>query len=230
MKLTEFSLLFLTSISLTSSFSLRSSRYSKNTISRREAEPETNVLSAPLTERFDENLLSYLEKRRGGGGSSGGGGGRGGSSSGSSSSGSSSSSSGSSSSAGKSGSTTGASGNTGTASSSSSASRGYGGGAYYGGGSASAYRSGTRSPGGIAPYLLAGAALGFFPGLWLYGAYTYPYSHPYTFRNDTSNQNETLPIKCLCAEYSACGCDDNNNSTFLNALIGNGSVGGENAT
>lgn len=111
-------------------------------------------------------------------------------------------------------------------SSSSSASRGYGGGAYYGGGSSTAYRSGSRSPLGLAPYALGGAALGF----GLYGAYAYNYDHPYGFHNRTSNQNETLPIECLCAKYSACGCDDNNNSTFLNSIIGNGSASDENST
>ena len=71
-----------------------------SSIQQRDAEPDdAEVLSAPLVQRFDEELLGYLEKRRGGGGSSGGGGrgsGGGGSSSGSSSGGGSSSSGGSS--------------------------------------------------------------------------------------------------------------------------------------
>lgn len=115
-------------------------------------------------------------------------------------------------------------------SSSTSASRGYGGGGYYGGGSATAYRAGSRSPGGIAPYILAGAALGAVGGVWLYGAYAYNYDHPYNFHNDTSKQNETLPIECLCAKYSACGCDNNDNSTYLNSIINNGSASDENST
>lgn len=111
----------------------------------------------------------------------------------------------------------------------------YGGGRYYGGGATSAYRSGGRSPAGIVPFVLAGAALGFFPGLWLYGAYEYPYSHPYSFHNASNSsepqgQNETLPVSCLCAQYSACGCDDNNNSTFLDSVVGNGSAADENST
>ena len=91
MKLIELITLLLATASLAAPFSIRSTRYSRDAISRREAEPEADVLSGPLNERFDEELMSYLEKRRGGGGSGGGGGGRGGSSSGSSSSGSSSS-------------------------------------------------------------------------------------------------------------------------------------------
>lgn len=111
MKIIEVAVTFLLGASLTTSLSLRSTKYGKDAVSPREAEPEREVLHAPLYERFGEGLLSYLEKRRGGGGS-GGGGGRGGSS-GSSSSGSSGSSSG----AGKSGSSgsTGGSRNTGTA-------------------------------------------------------------------------------------------------------------------
>ena len=84
MKVTASAVLLLATTSLVSSLSIRSTRYSKDAVSRRESEPETRVLSGQLGERFDEELLNYLEKRRGGGGSGGGGGGRGGSSSGSS--------------------------------------------------------------------------------------------------------------------------------------------------
>lgn len=89
----------------------------------------------------------------------------------------------------------------------------------------------------MAPYLLGGAALGFFPGLWLYGAYAYPYSHPYNYHNQTAanstNPNgtdESLPVQCLCQQYSACGCDDNDNSTFLDSLVGNGSAADMNSS
>ncbi|TVY32004.1 hypothetical protein LOCC1_G008582 [Lachnellula occidentalis] len=34
--------------------------------------------------------------------------------------------------------------------------------------------------------------------------------------------NQTKPVTCLCAQYAVCGCDDNNNATFLNSLIGDG--------
>lgn len=32
----------------------------------------------------------------------------------------------------------------------------------------------------------------------------------------------TMNVTCLCAQYSVCGCDDNNNSTFLDSVIGDG--------
>ena len=110
-----------------------------------------------------------------------------------------------------------------SSSSTTSSTPSYGGGRYYGGGSTSAYSAGGRSPRGISPYpfILGGAALAFFPGLWLYGAYAYPYSHPYNYRNSTSNKNESLPVQCLCQQYSACGCDDNDNSTYLDGLVAN---------
>lgn len=104
----------------------------------------------------------------------------------------------------------------------------YGGGRYYGGGATSSYKSGGRSPGGILPFAIGGGLLGaalIFPGLWLYGAYVYNYNHPYSFRNRTRNNlNETLPVTCLCEQYSACGCDDANNSTFLDGIIGDGNL------
>ena len=120
-------------------------------------------------------------------------------------------------------------------SSSSSISPSYGGGRYFAGGSSSAYRSGSRSPSGIAPFALLGAGLLIFPGLWLYGAYEYNYNHPYSFHNASNasqpaNQNETLPVTCLCQQYSACGCDNNDNSTYLGELIGNGSMADQNSS
>jgi hypothetical protein len=82
----------------------------------------------------------------------------------------------------------------------------------------------------ITPILLRVAALTLLPGLWIYGAYSYPYTHLYSFHNYTaptntsdSNQNETKPVICLCAQYQECSCDDNGNATFLDVLIGNGS-------
>ena len=124
-------------------------------------------------------------------------------------------------------------------SSSSSIPPSYGGGKYYGGGATSPYRAGGRSPGaGIVPFALvggiAGAAL-IFPGVWAYGAYNYPYSHPYSFHNRTNTSepaghNETLPVTCLCQMYSACGCDDNANSTYLDVLLGDGSPKAENGS
>jgi len=125
----------------------------------------------------------------------------------------------------------------------------YGGGRYYGGGATSPYSSGARSPLGVIPFFLGAGALAVFPGLWLYGAYAYPYHNPYTFYNRTAPRNttntrrdldglileiqirqdstdtganETKAVQCLCAMYAECGCDDNGNTTFLDSLVGDG--------
>ncbi|KAF5001497.1 hypothetical protein FGRMN_968, partial [Fusarium graminum] len=167
------------------------------------------------------------------GGSSSGGGSRGGSSgSGSGSSrggsgGSGSSGSGSSGSSSRPGSS-GGSGSRGGSGSSGSRGVGpqpsYGGGRYYAGGSATPYRSGGRSPiGRIAPFVLIGGALAFWPGVWLYGAHMYPYENTYRFHNDTSDEDEERDILCACARYAECSCDDNNNTAYYDELIGNGS-------
>ena len=37
-------------------------------------------------------------------------------------------------------------------------------------------------------------------------------------------------MTCLCAQYSACGCDNNDNSTYLGQLLGNGSPASENSS
>lgn len=173
-----------------------------------------------------------LRKRRGGGGGGGGGGGRGGgssggsSSSGSSSSGSRGSSSGSSSS-GSSGSSarTGSTSNLGGATSrGSGVSPSYGGGRYYGGGAAVPYSAGAVSSGRrINPLFIAAPALAF-GGLWAYGAYAYPYSSPYSFRNASRNNatNESIPVQCWCAQYQVCGCDDNGDRAYLDSIVGNG--------
>lgn len=158
-----------------------------------------------------------LFKRKGGGG----GGGRGGSSSSSSSSTSSSSSSGGTRGSGSSGSTSSSSGGTraGTGST-----RGYGGGAYYGGGASTPYKSGNPRTGLGAPLLLGAGvgALAVFPALALYGAYSYGYPYYWTYRNQTSGQNETHPAQCYCARYSLnCGCDANNNTDYQNAVANN---------
>lgn len=139
---------------------------------------------------------------------------------GSSSSGSTSGSSGSSSGGGRTSSSSNVGGST---SAGSGATRGYGGGAYYGGGAAVPYRAGGASSRGLRPVaLLPVAALAFFPGLWLYGAYMYPYGSPYRYYNRTGNRNESKPVNCLCQENQPCGCDDNNDQSFLNSTIGDG--------
>ena len=85
---------------------------------------------------------------------------------------------------------------------------------------------------------MAGALVGavIFPGIWLYGAYAYNYNHPYNFYNRTNTtaspngSNQTLPVTCLCDTYSACGCDDNDNSTYLDSILGNGTAASQNSS
>lgn len=70
----------------------------------------------------------------------------------------------------------------------------------------------------------------------MYGAYVYPYTQSYHFinRTDTANNangtNQTLPVTCLCAQYSACGCDEDDDLSYLDTFIGNGSVASLNST
>lgn len=101
----------------------------------------------------------------------------------------------------------------------------FAGGRYYGGGAAVPFTAGRASPRGLAPALLPVAAVALiFPGLWLYGAYAYGYPYGYRFYNQTAAQNETLPVQCLCQEYSVCACDQNDDPEYLNELVGNGSL------
>jgi len=173
-----------------------------------------------VEQKRDTSLFNDLWRRKGGGG-----GGKGGGSSSSSSGSSSSSSSG-----GKTGSSSGGSSsgarapNAGGATSAGSGVRpAYGGGRYYGGGATVPYTAGARSPRGLPAAAFIGVgALAFFPGLWLYGAYLYPYSHPYSFYNSSARMNQTRPVKCLCQQYSVCGCDDNDDPQYMQGLIGNG--------
>ncbi|KAL7808028.1 hypothetical protein V8C26DRAFT_414090 [Trichoderma gracile] len=179
-----------------------------------------------------------LFKRKGGGGGGGRGGGGGGGSRGGSSGGSSGGSGGSrgGSSGGSSGSRGGSSGNRapnsntgGTSAGGSGPKPSFGGGRYYAGGAATPYRAGGRSPSGILPFaILGGAALAFWPGVWLYGAWMYPYHHPYHYYNESSRRNETRDVLCACGTYDVCGCDDNNNTAYYDSLIGNGSYDGLN--
>jgi len=163
------------------------------------------------TERDVESIS--LEKRKGGGGGHGSGG-KGGSSG----------SSGESSSGGSKGGSAPNSNSGGTSKGGSGVRPTYSGGRYYGGGAAVPYAAGQRTPNGLVPIGLLGiGALAFFPGAWLYGAYLYN-SNPYTFHNDSSGNNETKPVDCLCQEYSVCGCDNNTDPTYMNSVIGNGDV------
>nr|OQO31331.1 hypothetical protein B0A51_02105 [Rachicladosporium sp. CCFEE 5018] len=168
-----------------------------------------------------------LFKRKGGGGGGGKGGGSGSSSGSSSGSGSSGSSSGSSGSTGSSSGSSGSSSSSGSrGSGSSGAASGYRPtyGGYYGGGASTPYGAGARSRGGVAPFLIGGAALAVFPGIWLYSVYAYPYGHAYGYRNNTSGRNETRNVTCLCEEYSQCGCDNNTDSNYLTSVANNQSI------
>ncbi|KAH6643045.1 hypothetical protein C7974DRAFT_115651 [Boeremia exigua] len=183
--------------------------------------PETNAITL-IEDRADAQPRAAdvvapdnsLERRKGGGG-------RGGGSSSGSSGGSGGSSGG-----GRSGGSIGGSTRAG-----SGAPRAYGGG-YYGGGAAVPYSAGSRTPKGLiaAPLLLGASLLLIMPGLWLYSVYPYHYNNPYRFNNqsDTNSTNPngtntTLPVTCLCQEYSPCGCEENDDQQYLKDLVGNGS-------
>lgn len=55
----------------------------------------------------------------------------------------------------------------------------------------------------------------------------YPYHHPYSYYNHSSEKNETKPVLCGCDETVECGCDDTN-TTAVRELVGNGSYEGLN--
>lgn len=179
-------------------------------------EPHRHVERVDLSPADDHDLF----KRRGGGGGGGKGGGGGG---GGKSGGSKSSSSKSSKSSSKSSNTKTNSNSGGTSSSGSGPSRNFGNGRYYPGGAAVPYKAGSKTPGGIGAFLLLGGALAFWPGVWLYGAYMYHYDNHYRYYNSTSQKNETRDIICGCARFAVCGCNDNNDTSYYNQLIGNGS-------
>ncbi|KAF2258424.1 hypothetical protein CC78DRAFT_537798 [Lojkania enalia] len=174
---------------------------------------EAHAASGPRSDILSPD--NALKKRKGGGGRGGGGGG--GRSSGGGS--------------GGGGGRTSPSSNAGGATrAGSGAPRRFGGGAYYGGGATVPYQSGRKSTGGLFPGALlgAGTAALIFPGLWLWSVYPY-YLHPYRFYNETFQNattrglNQTLPVVCLCEEFSVCGCDNNNSTQYLDDLVGNGS-------
>jgi hypothetical protein len=181
-----------------------------------DAQSQSRDVLARLDSRNPKTDFSPSEelwKRKGGGGGGGrgggGGGGKGGGSGGSSPGGKG---------AGSSSSSTGGRTTTG-----SGVTPSYGRG-YYGGGASVPYTAGARSASGISPILfLSAGALAVFPALWLYGVYSYPYTHPYSFYNATVAANQTKPVNCLCQEYSECGCDENGDNSQLDQLVGNGS-------
>ena len=40
--------------------------------------------------------------------------------------------------------------------------------------------------------------------------------------------NESLPVTCLCDQYSACGCDDDGNTSYIDSLLGDGTAASQN--
>ena len=101
----------------------------------------------------------------------------------------------------------------------------FGGGRYYQGGATIPYRSGRRTPSGIVPVALLGGALIFWgAGLWLAGAYLYAYGKDYKFENISADPDitETLPVFCICQPNVVCGCDDIEDQTWLDDIIGDG--------
>lgn len=59
-------------------------------------------------------------------------------------------------------------------------------------------------------------------GAWMHGSvYAYHFDRDIEYLNKTSNRNESLPVMCLCQEYSVCGCDENHNQTYVDALVAN---------
>ena len=174
----------------------------------------TTIHAFALPEAFEaisESSRELFKRRGGGGGRSGGGFSSGGRTSGSSGS--------------SSTRTLGTSNKGGlTSSGSGPQPRTYGGGSYYPGGAAAPYRAGSASPGGIRPTFFPAAGLAFFPGVWLYGAYSYHYPGYYMYHNQTSGQNETRPVDCLCGRFSECGCDANNETDYVSSVANNNTV------
>jgi len=95
----------------------------------------------------------------------------------------------------------------------------------YSGGAVVPYTAGKRSPTrNIAPFALPIAGLAIFPGLWLYGSlWAYPYPTGYHWYD--GHENRTSNVTCLCQRYQVCGCDPQDNSTFLNQVVANGTNG-----
>ncbi|KAK2745181.1 hypothetical protein FQN55_006305 [Onygenales sp. PD_40] len=99
--------------------------------------------------------------------------------------------------------------------------RAYGGGVYYPGGAGVPYTAGHKTKKGLGPFVfLPLAALAFFPGVWLWGAYAYQGGH-YTYVNKSiPNANGTqIPVTCLCQKFSVCGCEENQDDKYFKDLI-----------
>ncbi|EXL64718.1 hypothetical protein FOPG_19028 [Fusarium oxysporum f. sp. conglutinans race 2 54008] len=96
-------------------------------------------------------------------------------------------------------------------------------GRYYAGGSVRRFKAGAASPRRIRPYPMAGAALSFWPGVWLYGAYMYPFTDTCSYHNETSDEDEERPVLCGCSRYEYCACDDPDSAPYFKEFIGSGS-------
>ena len=47
---------------------------------------------------------------------------------------------------------------------------------------------------------------------------------PVTYHNDTTDRNDTRPVNCVCAQYSECGCDNNNDTSYINSVANNNTI------
>lgn len=159
---------------------------------------------------FTTDDASLLVKRKGGGGGGrgggGGGGGRGGTTGG------------------------GRGGTTGGGSSGGGGSGGSGGGGarpspprynnVYAGGVSRPYNAGGRSPKGILPYVLPLAiAGGLLGGIWLGQVYAYSWNNPIRYRNPLTDEEEEIPVICLCDEERPCGCDENLDDEYVDLVV-----------
>lgn len=99
-------------------------------------------------------------------------------------------------------------------------------GSRYTGGAIVPYTAGARTPSRrISPFAFPLIGFAVFPGLWLYGsAYAYPYPIGYNYY--LNGQNRTSNVTCLCQRFQVCGCDPDDNSTFLRQQVANGVVDG----
>lgn len=99
-------------------------------------------------------------------------------------------------------------------------------GSRYTGGAIVPYTAGGKSPTrSITPYAFGLVGFAVFPAVFLYGsvfAYPYPIGYHYLL----NGQNRTTNVTCLCQRYQVCGCDPDDNSTFLTQQIANGTLNG----
>ena len=93
------------------------------------------------------------------------------------------------------------------------------------------YTAGKKSPSGLpATFVGLAAVRAAFPGPWLFGAYYYHYritfaNRTLTNKTHSSGVNQTRTLGCLCQKYQVCGCDQNDDSRYVDDLIGTGAYG-----